>query len=777
MLVFPSLLVALVLAQTTPAELDGAVTTTTSLTPPPWRCPVITSSAASCSCDLPHTLRCTGDRLALPAIADSLRGLAPGAAVSLLDCTVHNVTWLPALALHGVALHGLVVSSGELRQVSPQAFAGLATSLLALGLPNNQLSSVPSAALVSLPALERLDLSHNRLRALPTTAFKGLQNLTFVDLSENLLSQIAADTFTLLRRLRVLRLRGNRLDASQIAALAPQLSKSIEELDVSENKIRGSLSSGSMKGSLSNLRTLQMSRNNLTSVMKGALSGAKLTSLVSLTLAHNQIDVLEDDAFRALSSLTHLDLSHNRIVAVSGGSLAHLSRLRELRMAHNFLRTLAADLVAPLPALVELSVDDNDISIVQSEALLSAKHLRRITLSDNPLNCDCNLAGFATWLRSNVSGLPIQDVATAVCATPPSLENGLLVQVPENELVCGDIAGDLPADEPVAPSALFPPALVPGASLGAIAPAHRPGSMPVSGAKLNLTSFFFDGFRIALDWSVDSSAIPYTCDALFVYEEVGNHELLVESNPVHCNSTESNDPNTINIALPSVDLQQGHKYRYCLVLFVGSGAASDELALALGCSDAIGLIPSTVAPRSPRLERLEANITSERTVAVESYVEWPDSDCSLSVAVYAGGSAVAQQSTNCSSPRIIFASLPPGPYQVCGALSMASTLPSPRGGRCVTVRDASASASLMESRILSGILAAGSVLMSTCLLAVIALLARRVLINRRAKTIPEMLSSHPLSGPSQVFLHSMTPRHSEPKCPPRYVKLHATTKL
>jgi hypothetical protein len=389
------------------------------------------------------------------------------------------------------------------------------------------------------------------------------------------------------------------------------------------------------------------------------------------------------------------------------------------------------------------------------------------------------MAEFASWLRSNVSGVPVQDVSTAVCATPPSLENGLLVQVPESDLLCGDATGDLPADEPAAPSALFPSALGPGASLGSIAPAHRAGHLPVSTAKINLSSIFFDGFRIALDWSVETTAIPYTCDALFVYEEVGVHEVLVESNPVHCNSSESNNPGTINLALPSLDLQQGHKYRYCLVLYVATSSPdSDELELALGCSDAIALIPSAVAPKASRLEKLEANITSERTVAVESYVQWPGQDCILSVAVYASGAAVAQQSTNCSSPKIIFANLPPGPYQVCGDLSLADSLPSPRGGRCVTVRDASSSSSLMESRLLNAALAAGSVLMSTCLLALLAIFARRVLVIRRAKTMPEILNcSHSLSGPSQVFLHGMAPRHSEPRCPPRYVKLQATTKL
>lgn len=93
-------------------------------------------------------------------------------AVSLLDCTVQNVSSLPATLLEGVALHGLVISSGEITSVHQKAFQGLSAPLQALGLPNNMLSSVPTPALKSLPELDRLDLSENRLKVLDGNSFK-----------------------------------------------------------------------------------------------------------------------------------------------------------------------------------------------------------------------------------------------------------------------------------------------------------------------------------------------------------------------------------------------------------------------------------------------------------------------------------------------------------------------------------------------------------------------------------------------------------------------------
>lgn len=187
-----------------------------------WECPNITRAAVECSCDFPHTLRCTGDRTALQvysettdlirtnrselnhqnwtirnrrsesnfpirliesysfckslssdlqAISRHLKRNRAGT-ISLLDVTVTGISTLPARFLENVALHGLVVSTGELRRVNENAFTALARPLQALGLPNNLLESVPIAALAHLLGLDRLDLSHNKLKTLEADSFR-----------------------------------------------------------------------------------------------------------------------------------------------------------------------------------------------------------------------------------------------------------------------------------------------------------------------------------------------------------------------------------------------------------------------------------------------------------------------------------------------------------------------------------------------------------------------------------------------------------------------------
>lgn len=98
-----------------------------------WKCPNISQSRnLECGCDMPHTLRCSGDVHGLELIAKGLRQSIYS--VSLLDCTLKNVSFLSdARIFENVSLHGLVISSGEIKRVHRMAFVGLSSPLQALG--------------------------------------------------------------------------------------------------------------------------------------------------------------------------------------------------------------------------------------------------------------------------------------------------------------------------------------------------------------------------------------------------------------------------------------------------------------------------------------------------------------------------------------------------------------------------------------------------------------------------------------------------------------------
>lgn len=663
-------------------------------------------------------------------LSEKLRLLSEEESISLLDLSVENMTVLPDSFLAGASLHGLVVTSGELRSVSDRAFRGLFPPLQALGLPSNRLETIPSNSFQFLKDLERLDLSNNGVVRLNGSSFRYLNNLTFLDLSENRISEIAADAFVGLKRLKELNLRKNRVTADAIFALSDL--QSVEDIDLSVNALAGPLRNDTLPP-LPSLRTLNLANNQFSSIRQGALTGA--SSLLALSLNHNHIDVLEDHAFRELSSLKTLDLSNNHIVTISGSSLAHLTQLTKLDLSHNFLIALTSDIISPLTSLRVLLLDDNDISIVACEDLTEKSTIERLTLSDNPLNCDCTLADFAVWFN-NASRFSADDLKTAVCMTPPNLENALLVEIAPSDLLCeeGDDAND-----------------------GEVT-AH------VTEAQIVLRAFNFDGSVVTLLWSIDPVVHSFTCDALFLYEQIATRELLLHSTPLRCNSSQLADPSTLTVRLPTGSLQEYHRYRYCVVLLAGS-KYSDEMHLILGCSEAIPLIRTETSVPQPsgqtyiRIAALEANVSyNVLRVSVHLWNDMSISDvkCHVALTVFMMGSLLTQHTLNCSDPEIAITGLPQGHYHVCAKVRTYPTTETKL--HCVTVK-------AEKMRGTSGsLLIVCFVLLSAFLMVGVCLLVRKVIKRSRLR-----------SAANQCFLVANDPDDDDHKQHCRYAKLQTTT--
>lgn len=348
---------------------------------------------------------------------------------------------------------------------------------------------------------------------------------------------------------------------------------------------------------------------------------------------------------------------------MSSASLAHLEKLITLDLTYNFLRSLTVDLIVPLKSLQDLRLDDNDITMVANDVPMSKLNLKKLSLSDNPLNCDCTLLEFANWLAN--SNLTEEDKLSAVCATPPSLENGILTQVPPGSLLCG---------EPT------PPIMT---------------RMPLAGSQINLKEYHYDeGTGINLLWHVEECAEHYTCDSLIIYETIGDSEITIVSSPLHCDSRMMRDPCTLPVAIPvSLRLQLGHKYRYCVVLLLPT--SYEDVSLGLGCSDIIILEKMSQQWQEKHVRKTDSySVTSMQTPfyaqITDVYVNMTDkgylhvnvvlsrikesltiapSACQVFIAVFNAVSAVHRQTFNCTSAFVIDVQVSsPGYYRVCASL-------------------------------------------------------------------------------------------------------------
>ncbi|XP_017051124.1 uncharacterized protein LOC108094837 [Drosophila ficusphila] len=531
-----------------------------------WKCPNITgtqNAELECGCDLPHTLRCNIDLHGMMLLSERLR--TSPYSISLLDCSLRNVTFLSdAKIFDGVSLHGLVISSGEIKRVHKSAFLGIRGPLQALGLPGNALMSVPWNALSTLGALERLDLANNKIKALGTADFVGLTSLVYLELSNNQISSISQRTFGNLRKLEVLKLGGNRLGDYPQSLRSLSQCLSLRELDLQANNLNGPLSEQTLPG-MRNLENLNLNRNLIKSIQNKAL--ANFSRLVSLSLRHNQIDVLQDHAFFGLGALDSLDLSYNGIVAISSASLQHLSRLTILDLTHNFLRALTSDLIAPLPSLRELRLAGNDISIVARNAMDGARELQSLQMQENPLSCDCSIRPFAEWLQES----KLHSSLSASCVTPPRLEGAPLLQVPVETLSCDMDNVEKDNDNIME-------------HLETLAKPNQTSPIKDLSEEIILHELHFSAdYGLILTWLLNLSKKDYMCDAIFVYKEEHINEILIDNSPIHCESKVVNGQNTVSVIVPdSSSLEIGESYRFCLVMIQEKNPKAE---LNIGCSN------------------------------------------------------------------------------------------------------------------------------------------------------------------------------------------------
>ncbi|XP_076063054.1 uncharacterized protein LOC143038054 isoform X2 [Oratosquilla oratoria] len=663
-----------------------------------------------CFCDLPHTVRCRGN-VRRDTVANLTRTLVHQSSllrnpateeaehvtgeldkllvVSLVDLTLEGLEKLESGSFQGLPLLGLVVSSlGHLRAIAPGAFRGLEESLHALALPTNNLTAVPYEALQPLGLLERLDLSENHLEVLPSHAFPALLRLQHLDLSHNGLRQLQPEPFAKLPQLSTLNLAHNQLDKAQLNVRTFRGMHGLRELSLQANLLKGAVTSDLLRGT-KQITLLDLSHNALTAVRRGALEDCVL--LERLDLSNNNIDVIEDHAFLHLTRLTDLRLETNHIVAVSGYSLGHLSRLRNLNLAHNFLLAVTADLLHQLPALTSLDLADNDISLVQADVFNHTPALTSLNLADNPLHCDCTLKTLWRWLTTSTRNMSTEDKSLAVCATPPAIENAPLVELKESALTCLDYYHDYYHDD---------------------AAVDEPTDLRLSSAKIQLETFRWlgsaekgtdsdgEGPGVELTWRVDESALPYVCDAVFVYEMVEHQEQLYQqlSEKVYfnCSSESLPNPNRVVVMVPGDLLLPGGTYYYCLV--IREKGTSDDESFIFECSEPLPLsVPPSATPPSWQHTRL--NDTADAAATTQAYPTTTGADLSVMTAQQAGAALVVhtrvlggeascryhvvvlqkenediwkvaarQQQLNCSRSRLAFVDLRPATYTACATL-------------------------------------------------------------------------------------------------------------
>ncbi|KFM64463.1 Slit-like protein, partial [Stegodyphus mimosarum] len=151
--------------------------------------------------------------------------------------------------------------------------------------------------------------------------------------------------------------------------------------------------------------------------------------LKSLSITDSKVSSIHDYAFEALKELEYLYLQGNSITVLKRSMFSKPSQLRMIRLNRNQLRHLPEDLFEYMPNLRALELNMNQFTILnEKEFSLAMKQLYVLSMTDNPLRCDCRLR----WIVKSKKPRSFE----ARCTLPKNLNRVPLQELHINQLWC-----------------------------------------------------------------------------------------------------------------------------------------------------------------------------------------------------------------------------------------------------------------------------------------------------------------------------------------------------
>ncbi|CAH1983861.1 unnamed protein product [Acanthoscelides obtectus] len=341
-----------------------------------------------------------------------------------IDLSSNHLVSIPSgNFLYQERLQELHLYNNTLSSINTTTFQGL-KSLTVLNLRKNYLDELPKRLFSTLTKIEELDLGENSISRIDPLAFDGLRNLRVLYLDDNNLSMVPTPTFSVIGSLAELHVGHNGF-----TILPDDSFKGLSKLTVLDIRSAGlsNISLNAFRG-LTMLRSLNLADNRLQQIPTAQLQ--HLVRLEELTIGQNEFTVLEKGAFKGLSNLVKIDItSAINLERIEKGAFSDNLNLETIILVSNKrLESLEDGVLVGLPNLRRLVLRENSFKTL-SESVTSWNELKALELTDNPINCDCQLL----WLLKSISSRNLTNVQ---CSTPLQLRDRSLRTLTADDLGC-----------------------------------------------------------------------------------------------------------------------------------------------------------------------------------------------------------------------------------------------------------------------------------------------------------------------------------------------------
>ncbi|ESO08096.1 hypothetical protein HELRODRAFT_190886 [Helobdella robusta] len=271
------------------------------------------------------------------------------------------LTEVPANSFKETGTRKIDLSDNPLRNIKPNAFAGLDGSLveLVLGKKDEQFDlDFGGLFIENLTNLETLTLNYFKRTNLQSGIFRNLNKLKYLSITYGKLQSIDASSFE-------------------------GLNNCLEQLDLTWNDLEA-VPSATLKP-LKNLKILNLNYNKIHYIQKSAFENNR--KLKELHLSYLGQLSFETGVFtRVEDSLELLTLNKNTLTYNSFTIIKELENLLSLEITSNSLRTINNLLDGSLAKLTTLKADDNNIERLKDEIgnKLTSSTLKYLSLNKNP---------------------------------------------------------------------------------------------------------------------------------------------------------------------------------------------------------------------------------------------------------------------------------------------------------------------------------------------------------------------------------------------------------
>ncbi|XP_069115651.1 insulin-like growth factor-binding protein complex acid labile subunit [Argopecten irradians] len=250
--------------------------------------------------------------------------------LNLSDNNVHVISDFAFSSLFN--LHKLYLNNNTVINLTSHTFSNM-TSLRELDLSHNEIESINSSHLDTFKHHIRIiRLSSNRIARLSGDLFREMNKLSVLDLTQNKIKEIDDDVFWYLD-LQELYLQANLLTTVTRAMFL--YTYSVKAVDFSYNLIH-TVSPGSWAGLGQSLLSLNLTGNDLTDLSKSMVQG--MEALRMLSVANNQIFIIDSRFIAELPDLQMLDLSGNKLTSLVSRDLWGLELVPRILLERNPLR-------------------------------------------------------------------------------------------------------------------------------------------------------------------------------------------------------------------------------------------------------------------------------------------------------------------------------------------------------------------------------------------------------------------------------------------------------